>query len=356
MNLSSAINAQINLIIQMKQNKRQQQKIKTSDPIQDLISFPMETLSKRQIKKKQRRYFKEEKGESLLSKLSKSSSLMLIKRRRKKPLRWSENETNTFYKCLEFFGKDFEMIASVFHNKRKRQILRKFHKERKRYPEQVRLSLQKHESNQIQKTCKESTFFENFFDKTDTSEDEMSFMDVNKAFGKDSIRNIPNESGGTNNIILEGLDNLEKGFERQIDRVNDQNEEVHQKNSLNDLLCKINIENGFQKESVGTHQKFMESDQIQSVNVDKPEKVCEEGSIIQKSDFWVSNRIEEEVSEKPPPNGSVFNIRNSDKMLKMISNQNFTHFDLELKKQSNLEIKPLDFYLKEYDDEDKAYK
>jgi hypothetical protein len=340
----------------MKQNTRQDQKAKEGDNDRGLFVKAFENLSKKQIKKKQRRFFKEEKGESLLSKLSKSSSLMVKQSRRRKPLRWSENETNTFYKCLEFFGKDFEMITSVFHNKRKRQIIRKFHKERKRYPERVTLSLQKHESNQIQKTYKECSFFENFFERTDTSEDEMSFIQPDQVFGKQNINSkTPNTINDGNDIILEGLNKEEEGFERQIDLANDQTHglKVNQKNSLNELLFKINTDGFPNKESIEDSQKFFPCTTNNINNINPQNQVNQNGLFPIKNEFWVSNRIEEEVSEKPPPADSKMkNDKNGEMFSFLISNQNFKEFDLQLKKQSNFDIKPLDFYIKEEEDED----
>ena len=305
-------------------------------------------ISKRQIKKKQRRFFKEEKGESLLSKLSKSSSLMIKKSKRKKPLRWSENETATFYKCLEFFGKDFEMITSVFHNKRKRQIMRKFHKERKRHPERLNQSLKKHESNVIRKNYKEDTFFENFFDKTDTSEDEMSFhKEPNLLMKKVGMEKKKKD----HSIILEGLIEEEQEFEREIDFANHQNgmSKMSRKNSLNDLLFKINTDNRRtkEKEKIFNFQEF-HSSKLEVKEEFFPRIMSSTTISKDQNDFWVSNRIQEEVSEKPPPQFEKSFCGKMDNVFNMLPcSKIFEEFDNQLKQQSGIKIKPLNFYLEE---------
>jgi hypothetical protein len=340
----------------MKQNNRKIHKGSGTcpQPTTFRFDFAFENPTKKQIKKKQRRFFKEEKGESLLSKLSKSSSLMIKNSRRKKPLRWSENETNTFYKCLEFFGRDFEMITSVFQNKRKRQIIRKFHKERKRYPERVQMSLQKHDSNQIEKTYKDNTFFNDIFDKTDTSEDEPDFYECSRGFlmatPTTSLRNnaitpMPQK----NSIILEGLIEEEQEFEREIDEVNNQKqfESRDVKDSLNELLHKMDTDN----QEASNKKGFPFS--VHPIICDETEnqfrkKKNAKGNVrsFKKNVFWKSNRIEEEESEKPPPK--------SVKLFKFISPEvNFEQFDFQLKQQSGFDIKPLDFYLEEGDREKK---
>lgn len=338
----------------MKQNNRKIQKKNGSgsDPNYFRFEFTFENPSKKQIKKKQRRFFKEEKGESLLSKLSKSSSLMIKNSRRKKPLRWSENETNTFYKCLEFFGRDFKMITSVFQNKRERQIIRKFHKERKRYPDRVQMSLQKHESNQIQKTYKDNSFFDNIFDKTDTSEDEHSFLEYPQNFPMPnpvkpligtSMNNLPEK----NSIILEGLIEEEQEFERKIDEVNNQKQLgcQNRKDSLNELLHKIDTDNqDTNKKSFPFSVHPIISDETLKRFQKKKKK--DQNPSLKKNIFWKSNRIQEEESEKPPPkNAKLFNF---------ISPEiNFEQFDFQLKQQSGIDIKPLDFYLQEEDPKNK---
>ena len=334
----------------MKQNDKN---IKNKGPKlnQETIYHPsFKGLTKKQIKKKQRRYFKEEKGESLLSKLSKSSSLMIKKSKRKKPLRWSENETSTFYKCLEFFGKDFEMITSVFHNKRKRQIMRKFHKERKRHPDRLQLSLKKHDANKIQKNYKEDTFFDNVFDRTDTSDDDASYMAGTCVLGNRVGNGMEKKVVKNHSVILEGL--IEQEFEREIDIANHQNgmNIMNRKNNLNDLLFQINTENVTQNNP----HKIFEGNGLYANNInDKkmdffPKAIVSSVICKNHNDFWVSNRIEEEQTEQPPPkNQKSFEDNMNDKGNYWGFNNFFEEFDNQLKEQSDVKIKPLNFYLEQ---------
>ena len=98
------------------------------------------------------------------------SRTSLFNKRSRKPLKWSEEDTNIFYKCLEIFGMDFSMIAEVLSHKTQRQLLRKYHKERKRDPNNVNAALQRHESNLIHKDQKARNFLEGVFKLTSNSE------------------------------------------------------------------------------------------------------------------------------------------------------------------------------------------
>ena len=100
-----------------------------------------------------------------------SNMSLIKKRKRKKPQRWSEQDTNTFYKCLEFFGEDFQMIKGVLSHKTKRQLLRKFHKEKKKNLIKIKEVLQKHENNLIEKKSLCNSFFNNVFENTSGEED-----------------------------------------------------------------------------------------------------------------------------------------------------------------------------------------
>ncbi len=81
---------------------------------------------------------------------SKSYSLSVLPiRKRRKPQRWSEQETQTFYTCLEIYGVDFRMMLTVLRPRTIRQIERKYHKEKKRFPTAVDRALSVHESNKI---------------------------------------------------------------------------------------------------------------------------------------------------------------------------------------------------------------
>ena len=68
-------------------------------------------------------------------------------RKRQKPQKWSEQDTELFFTCLELFGMDFTIIKAVLSNKTLRQISRKFHKERKRNYARVNESLANHQNN-----------------------------------------------------------------------------------------------------------------------------------------------------------------------------------------------------------------
>ena len=336
----------------MKQNLKKVKHSKGQRPPGKRAEFAFENLTKRQIKKKQKRFFKDEKGESLLSRLSKSSSLMVKNSRRKKPLRWSENETNTFYKCLEFFGRDFEKFTSVFTNKRKRQILRKFHKERKRYPEKVQEFLFKHDSNKIEKTYKDNSFFDNLFDKTDTSEDDSSFEEE-RPFGErsrpDPFRAFRGEWGpsplGRSGAILEGLGQEDQHFERQIDIVNNQHRAEclpPGRDSLKDLLHQMDTENPEASKNP-TPPRWVQK--IREEPGKQFQKKKQSSCIIDKIQAWKGDRIEEEVSEQPPPK--------KNKLFDYFGNRlDFQKFDYQLKQQSNFDLKPLSFYLEEEGEND----
>ncbi len=88
----------------------------------------------------------------------------------KKPLRWSENDSKTFFTCLEIFGMDFSMIKEILSHKTQRQILRKFHKEKKRSPDQIESALKIHESNLEDKEKRCQNFLEKILKQTLASE------------------------------------------------------------------------------------------------------------------------------------------------------------------------------------------
>jgi hypothetical protein len=99
-----------------------------------------------------------------------SNMSLAQQRKRKKPQRWSEQDTQTFYKCLEFFGLDFQMIKGVLSQKTKRQLLRKYHKEKKINTEKIDEILKNHESNLIEKNTQCKSFLENLFNNTSGSD------------------------------------------------------------------------------------------------------------------------------------------------------------------------------------------
>jgi hypothetical protein len=98
------------------------------------------------------------------------SKSILSTKQSKKPLKWSEIDSRTFLKCLEIFGMDFSMIKEVLNHKTQRQILRKFHKEKKRNPESVEDALKIHESNLIEKSQSYQNLFDSVFKQTINSE------------------------------------------------------------------------------------------------------------------------------------------------------------------------------------------
>lgn len=184
---------------------------------------------------KKRKNFKDEKGESLLSKLSKSNSSMFIKKskKRQKPLRWSEAETNSFYTCLELYGRDFDKIVWIFKHKRKRQLIRKYNKERKKNFEKVEKALKKHKTNIIYKhEDSKNYFFDSIFDKTDGSDDSDSessvILDCKNYTDRDIIQSQSNFMN--NNIIPENLE--EEEFEKEIEFLGNKN--CQNKNDLNE--------------------------------------------------------------------------------------------------------------------------
>ena len=123
--------------------------------------------------------------ESMLTKNA-SKSFSLVKPR-KKPMKWSEMDTRTFYKCLEIFGMDFSMIKEVLSHKTQRQILRKFHREKKRDPAAVEHALANHESNLIQRDAHCHSFLEHVFRQTSDSDffsDNLSDDSLNNAVNK----------------------------------------------------------------------------------------------------------------------------------------------------------------------------
>lgn len=147
--------------------------IKSQDNIQQIVIAPNKRLIDILSKKLPTDSFIEDKqkpttDESHFTKdVSRTS---LFKKRSRKPQKWTDEDTSTFYKCLEIFGMDFAMISEVLSHKTQRQILRKFHKERKRDPTKIDMILQNHESNLIQKDMRARSFLEGVFRLTSNSE------------------------------------------------------------------------------------------------------------------------------------------------------------------------------------------
>jgi hypothetical protein len=217
----------------MQKNNSSDQSIQSLD--KKSIHIGLSQSRNRTSNNKKRKNFKDEKGESLLSKLSKSNSSMFIKKskKRQKPLRWSEAETNSFYTCLELYGRDFDKIVWIFKHKRKRQLIRKFNKERKKNFEKVEKALKKHKPNIIYKhDDSKNDFFNSLFDKTDDSDESDSegsvILDCKNYTDRDIIYN--QSQFMNNNIIPENLE--EEEFEKEIEILGNKN--LQNKNDLND--------------------------------------------------------------------------------------------------------------------------
>jgi len=58
-----------------------------------------------------------------------------------KPLKWSKDETELFYKCLSIFGTNFSMLAIMFPSRNRKQLLNKYKNEEKINPGHVQYAL-----------------------------------------------------------------------------------------------------------------------------------------------------------------------------------------------------------------------
>jgi len=142
------------------------------------------------------------------------SQSLFCARQRKKPLKWSEQDTKTFYKCLEVFGTDFAMIRKVLSHLSQRQLARKFHKEKKRNPEFIEAALQQHQSNLISKDSKCCSFLEHVLIQTSDSD---FFSDNNSDLSLEDAVNeklrLLSESGFGMEIEEEPIQPLEYYFQ-----------------------------------------------------------------------------------------------------------------------------------------------
>jgi hypothetical protein len=64
--------------------------------------------------------------------------------------KWTEKETEKFYRALELFGTDFSMIAKVFKNRNRNQIKNKFLREEKLFPEKVNAAFKEAQTSNFQ--------------------------------------------------------------------------------------------------------------------------------------------------------------------------------------------------------------
>jgi hypothetical protein len=142
------------------------------------------------------------------------SQSLFSQKQRKKPLQWSEQDTTTFYKCLEVFGTDFAMVRKVLSHLSQRQIARKFHKEKKRNPEAIDAALQQHQSNLISKESKCYSFLEHVLIQTSDSD---FFSDNNSDVSLEDAVNeklrLMNEPGFGMEIEEEPIQPLEYYFQ-----------------------------------------------------------------------------------------------------------------------------------------------
>lgn len=58
-------------------------------------------------------------------------------KKRLAPARWGDNETKQFYRILQLIGMDFTVMEQFFPKRTRKQLLRKFHKEKKNNPRDV---------------------------------------------------------------------------------------------------------------------------------------------------------------------------------------------------------------------------
>lgn len=63
-------------------------------------------------------------------------------KKRLAPARWSDTETKQFYRILQLIGMDFTVMEQFFPKRNRKQLLRKFHKEKKNNPKEVERALQ----------------------------------------------------------------------------------------------------------------------------------------------------------------------------------------------------------------------
>lgn len=63
-------------------------------------------------------------------------------KKRLAPARWEDGETKQFYRILQLIGTDFTVMEQFFPKRNRKQLLRKFHKEKKNNPKEVERALQ----------------------------------------------------------------------------------------------------------------------------------------------------------------------------------------------------------------------
>ena len=123
------------------------------------------------IKKPEKLIIKNEEHNETLTYSKNYSVSQLPIRKSKKPQKWSENDTDWFYTCMEIFGQDFQRIRSILSHKTLRQVLRKFKKEKKRNPLKVEQALRSYEATVITFDPKKTVnIVDNVLNQSDDSE------------------------------------------------------------------------------------------------------------------------------------------------------------------------------------------
>ena len=65
----------------------------------------------------------------------------IIKKKRVKSIKWSQGETDKFYKALQVFGTDFTMVTLLLPGRNRKQVMNKFHKEERVNLPKINLAL-----------------------------------------------------------------------------------------------------------------------------------------------------------------------------------------------------------------------
>lgn len=82
-------------------------------------------------------------------------------KQKKAQTKWEDQESVMFYKALELIGLDFTLMEQFFQNRSRKQLLRKFHKEKKKNPNAIEQALSKHQSTTDSKSRRYKNFLQN---------------------------------------------------------------------------------------------------------------------------------------------------------------------------------------------------
>ena len=77
-------------------------------------------------------------------------------KKRLAPAKWGDTETKQFYRILQLIGMDFTVMEQFFPKRNRKQLLRKFHKEKKNNPKEVERAL--HNNQKINGTANKDKF------------------------------------------------------------------------------------------------------------------------------------------------------------------------------------------------------